>query len=797
VADDAVSWAAAPGEAEFEARVVAHLRNDPGLVDDVFARDFARALAAAAEAGAVADFFDARLPELRQAGASAEFGRDLARLARPLLLSGRVDARVADDLAAAERVAGRMAEREWAERLAGMQQDHRMASNLRWRLTERSPSNAEIAELVLGGLLLSGLRGSAIWLRGPHGGVEAFEWDTEAASARPRPSWTGEDEVADAFCAHNVGEPVVVLTIEENGVRYGAILVAGHLARALLLGEFRRELAHQCQGMRLRGALVAAREAAEAANKAKSEFLANMSHEIRTPMNGIVGMTELALGLAVHADQRDFLQTAISSADGLLAILNDILDLSKIEAGRMELERTPVNLPALMEVTLEPLGARASAKGLELACRLAPDLPVMIVGDAVRLRQVVANLVVNAIKFTERGEVFVLVERGEGEAGPELRIVVRDTGVGIPADKLDRLFSAFSQADASISRRFGGTGLGLSISAGLVARMGGSITVTSEEGNGSEFAVVLPLVLSPAPAGPARSAGVDIAGKCCLVVDDHVTNRVILDELLRAWGATVLLASDGATALALVRERLAQGRRIDLVLVDGLMPGMDGFGVIEALRVLPGGTEVPVLMVSSSDDAGDVLRCRALGVPWLRKPIISGHLRRALAELLPEPGADSGRPAEGEADPGALPAGTEILLVEDNALNRRIAGEMLRREGCEVVTAEDGYQALERWREKRPALILMDVQMPGLDGLGATRMLREEEAREADAGAARPRTVIVALTACAMEGDARLCLSAGMDLYLTKPLRRDALRTTLREAWALARAEPAAPLRAT
>jgi signal transduction histidine kinase/DNA-binding LacI/PurR family transcriptional regulator/DNA-binding response OmpR family regulator len=789
VADDMATEATTPDESGFVDRVLAHLRAGPGLFEDSFARDFSTGLYRAATSAGLARFVEARLPELRQAGAAAEFGRDLVQLARPLVLGGVVDASVARDLAAAERLAGRMSEQEAAGRLAALEADHRVAADLRGIFYDRSPENDEIAQVVLNQLNRSGNLAPGLWLRGADDSVEVYEWDVAAVRAWRRPEWMMEDEIVERFCERHPGTPVVALPIEEEGVRLGAMLLAGDLEQALTLGELRRELAHLCQGLRLRRALVAAREAAEAANQAKSEFLANMSHEIRTPMNGIVGMTELALDLAVHADQRDFLKTAISSADGLLAILNDILDLSKIEAGKMELEHVPLSLSALFEVTLEPLGARATAKGLEFACRLAPDLPATILGDPVRLRQVLTNLVANAIKFTERGEVFVSVEAVGGVDGrSDLLIVVRDTGVGIPRDKLHRLFAAFSQADASITRKFGGTGLGLSISSSLVGRMGGRVEVRSEEGAGSEFMVRLPLELSPDEPVAAAADGVpELKGRLCLVLDDHRANRVILDELMRSWGAKVMIAESVAEALALVRARFEAGESLHLALVDNVMPQQDGFEFVEEMRKLPGGATVPVLMVSSSDNKDDVLRARALGLPWLRKPVFREHLRRTLAGLLPRGEA---APPPVAATEQTLPA-DEILLVEDNPVNRRIAVEMLRRMGCAVCLAEDGVEALARWRERRSRVILMDVQMPGLDGLEATRRLRAEEAGEHAAGRGRPRTVVVALTACAMEGDARRCVEAGMDLYLTKPLRQEGLKASLRDAWALARGEPA------
>ncbi|MGQ9608791.1 MAG: PAS domain S-box protein [bacterium] len=520
-------------------------------------------------------------------------------------------------------------------------------------------------------------------------------------------------------------------------------------------------------------------QALEEANKAKSEFLANMSHEIRTPMSGIIGMTELALETKLTKEQREYLELVKESADSLLRILNDILDFSKIEAGKFELDLSEFNLRETIESAIDALIIKARQKGLDLICYIKQDVPDLLIGDSGRLRQIILNLVDNAIKFTERGEIVFTAEvDSQTEKDICIHFSVKDTGIGIPQDKLKSIFEAFNQVDKSTTRKYGGTGLGLSISSKLVNMMKGKIWVESELGIGSTFHFTAVFEIHKDQKNKIPAQNIDLCHISVLIIDDNYADRRVLQEMLNSWNIKSSLADSGALGLKMLREAKASGKPFDLVILDAMMPEMDGFSVAENIHNDPSISDVKVIMLTSMGRQGDLSRAKELGAEmYLVKPVRRSEIFNMLIKLFNienQNGLSDGK-FKVTLDKNIENVSAKVLLVEDNPVNQRLAVKLLEKHGFNVSIANNGIEVLDIIKKEKFDIILMDVQMPKMDGFVTTTEIRRMEENTYE------HIPIIAMTAHALKGDREKCLSMGMDDYISKPIKSSELLETIKK----------------
>jgi two-component system sensor histidine kinase/response regulator len=576
----------------------------------------------------------------------------------------------------------------------------------------------------------------------------------------------------------SLGEPIGSVTLQASSAsieaklqRNAAILLAvlaGAMFVALISAAFLQRIVSKPYSdlARTKGELERALLAAQAGARAKSEFLANMSHEIRTPMNGVIGMLDLVEVAQLPPEPRSMIETARSAADALMTIINDVLDFSKIDAGKLVLESIPVDLRALTEEVSTLFTQQARAKGVEVTCAIHNDVPARVGADPTRLRQILANLVGNAVKFTERGEVFIGVQCARARGSREravIHFIVSDTGIGMSDEARTRLFQAFTQADGSTTRRFGGTGLGLAITRRLVDAMRGKIRVKSASGAGTTFSVSLPMRILEQQV--PRDTPI-LKGMRALIVDDNPTNRCVLEHYLEQDGIAFQSVSSGAEGLQALREASSSGKRFDAVVLDYQMPGMDGVGFLTALREDALIADTRCMMLSSLGDRTEA--AAALDVPiWLSKPVRRAELRSAL-ETLRSPIATITASHTRRDDSALVFPGASVLVVEDNEVNQKVSVRMLRAFGIEAQLACDGAQAVAAVRERPFDLVFMDCQMPVMDGYEATATIRGFSSLP-----------IVAMTANALAGDKERCLACGMDDFMTKPVRKEILGAML------------------
>jgi len=625
--------------------------------------------------------------------------------------------------------------------------------------------------------------GYAVFERGPDGSLQlsgaAPDWLPSGCLTEAFPFLEIFLPDAEEFWASPGDRPALYSDLWTQNVAGGTEL---HLCAIAVAGE-QQFLLIECAEQRFlqtRGFVQYAHEASLAREQiakltqAKSEFLARMSHEIRTPMNALLGMAELLAETPLNDEQREYVRVFRSAGDNLLNVINDILDFSKVEAGQVELEKIEFDLPEVIAEALGIAGVRARAKGLEVSSSIQPGVSTRLLGDPGRLRQILVNLVGNAVKFTEHGEVLVTISSGPQDAGDvELHFAVKDTGIGIPAEKQGLLFQAFSQADSSTTRRYGGTGLGLAISARLVELMGGRIWVESSGGRGSTFHFTAHFGVAEGKAqAVSPTIQAELLGLSVLVVDDNETNRRILCAMTRGWGMKPSPAASGAAALAAIETAQQTGDHFRVILIDGQMPVMDGFELAEKMRLVikpnTGAPEAKILMLTSGGQPGERNRCRQVGVStYLLKPVLKADLLAAILAALsrPQTETEESPPLVARRSRRASAPKLRILVAEDNPVNQMVIIRLLQKMGHTTVLAQNGKEAVGLASTQKFDLVFMDVQMPEMDGLAATAAIRESEKNSGN------RLPIFAVTAHAMKGDRERCLAAGMDGYITKPVR--------------------------